>query len=74
MHPKQHRILRMGTPKRPGIETSLRSVLKKSTRLVPHIRTGRVSLKAVSRHTIMKVFDGLERLAGMCSHVPNKGE
>ena len=64
----------MGTPKRPGIETSLRSVLKKSTRLVPHIRTGRVSLKAVSRHTIMKVFDGLERLTGMCSHVPNKGE
>jgi len=64
----------MGTPKRPGIETSLRSVLKKSTRLVPHIRIGRVPHKAVSRHTIMKVFNGLERLTGMCSHVPNKGE
>lgn len=41
---------------------------------MPHIRIGLVSLKAVSRHTIMKVFDGLERLTGMCSHVPNKGE
>jgi len=34
--------------------------VEKSTRLVPHIRIGRVSLKAVSRHTIMKLFDGLE--------------
>jgi len=49
-------------------------MLKMSTQLVPHIRIGWMSLKAVSRHTIMKVFDGLERLTGICFHMPNTGE